>query len=175
MIEARSDSLPSIFGVEKPLVPRSTMKPRISPSSFAHTTATSAIGELVIHILAPVSAIAAGDFLGARRHRAGIGAVVGLGQAEAADDLAARELGQIFAPLRLAAVGVDRVHDQRGLHRHRRAVAGIDALDLARDQAVGDIAEAGAAVFLRDGRAEQAERAHLAHDRAVEAARRDRP
>jgi hypothetical protein len=49
-------SLPSIFGVEKPFVPRSTMKPRIAPSSFAHTTAMSAIGELVIHILAPLSA-----------------------------------------------------------------------------------------------------------------------
>ena len=49
-------SLPSIFGVENPFVPRSTMKPRMTPSSFAHTTAMSAIGELVIHIFAPVSA-----------------------------------------------------------------------------------------------------------------------
>ena len=117
--------------------------------------------------LGAVETKAAGDFLRARRHRAGIGAVVGLGQPEAADEFAARELRQIFAPLRLAAVGVDRVHDQRGLHRHRRAVAGIDALDLARDQAVGDIAEAGAAIWLRDGRAEQTERAHLAHDRRI--------
>ena len=31
------------------------MKPRMAPSSFAHTTAMSAIGELVIHILVPVS------------------------------------------------------------------------------------------------------------------------
>ena len=54
VIEARSDSLPSIVGVENPLVPRSTMKPRITPSSFAHTTATSATGALVIHILAPL-------------------------------------------------------------------------------------------------------------------------
>ncbi len=53
--EQRSESLPSIFGVESPLVPRSTMKPRIFPSSFAHTTAMSAIGELVIQVLAPVS------------------------------------------------------------------------------------------------------------------------
>ena len=60
------------------------------------------------------------------------------------------------------------MHHQRGLHRHGRAVAGIDALDLARDQPVGDIAEPGAAVFLRNGGAEQAERAHLGHDRAVE-------
>jgi hypothetical protein len=89
------ESLPSIFGVEKPLVPRSTMKPRITPSSFAHTTATSAIGELVIHILAPVSDSRPAP---SRRacHRAGIGAVVRLGQAEAADDLAGRELRQVF-------------------------------------------------------------------------------
>ena len=117
--------------------------------------------------LGAVEAIAAGDLLGAGDHRAGIGAVVGLGEAEAADELAARELRQIFAALRFAAVIVDRVHHQRRLHRHRRAVAGIDALDLARDQAVGDIAEAGAAIFFRDGRAEEAERAHLAHDRRI--------
>ena len=45
---------PSIFGVEKPAMPRSQMKPRISSaSSLAQTTATSAMGELVIHILVP--------------------------------------------------------------------------------------------------------------------------
>ncbi len=40
-------------GVEKPGVSRSTTKPRILPSSLAQTTAISATGELVIHILAP--------------------------------------------------------------------------------------------------------------------------
>ena len=60
--EVRSDSLPSIFGVEKPLVPRSTMKPRILPSSFAQTTAMSAIGALEIHILAPLSLKPFGTF-----------------------------------------------------------------------------------------------------------------
>jgi hypothetical protein len=48
-----------------------------------------------------------------------------------------------------------RVHGERGLHRHGGVVAGIDALELARDQAVGDIAEAGAAVLFRNGRPEQ--------------------
>ena len=66
-------------------------------------------------------------------------------------------------------IGVDRIHHQRGLHRHHRAVAGIDALDLARDQPVGDGAEAGAAVLLRQRGAEQAELAHLGDDLAVEA------
>ena len=53
-MEARRLSFPSIFGVEKPSKDRSTMKPRIVPSSFAHTTARSAMGELVIHIFAPL-------------------------------------------------------------------------------------------------------------------------
>ena len=78
-------------------------------------------------------------------------------------------LRQIFAALRLGAVGVDRIHHQRRLHRHHRAVAGIDALDLARNQPVADVAEAGAAVFLRDGRAEEPEMAHLVDDLAIEA------
>ena len=95
--------------------------------------------------------------------------MVGLGQAEAADDLAGREPRQVFAPLRLGAVGVDRIHHQRRLHREHRAIAGIDPLDLARDQPVGDIAEPGAAIVLRQRRAEQPERAHLGHDLAVEA------
>jgi len=55
VIEVRNESLPSIFGVDKPLVPRSTRKPRMTPSSLAHTSARSATGALVIHILLPVS------------------------------------------------------------------------------------------------------------------------
>lgn len=48
-MEARSENFPSIFGVEKPFIDRSKINPRISLSShFAQTTATSAIGELVI-------------------------------------------------------------------------------------------------------------------------------
>ena len=50
---ARKLNLPSIFGTLNPFIPFSRMKPRISSSNFAHTTNTSAIGELVIHILLP--------------------------------------------------------------------------------------------------------------------------
>lgn len=47
--EALRENFPSIFGVEKPFMPRSTMKPRTLPSShLAQTTAMSATGELVI-------------------------------------------------------------------------------------------------------------------------------
>ena len=66
------------------------------------------------------------------------------------------ELRQIFLALLLRAIGMDRIHHQRRLHAHHRAVAGIDALDLARHQAVGHIAGAEPAIFLGNGDAEQA-------------------
>src|SRR5262249_52745463 len=47
------------------------------------------------------------------------------------------------------------------------AIAGIDALDLARDEAVGDVAGIGAAIFLRQRHADQSELAHLVEDLAV--------
>jgi len=61
------------------------------------------------------------------------------------------------------------MHHQRGLHRHRGAITRVDVLDLACDQPIGHIAEPRPAVFFRHGRADQPERAHLAHDLAVEA------
>ena len=94
--------------------------------------------------------------------------MVRLGQPEAADPFAGRQLRQEFHALLFGAVGVDRVHDQRGLHAHRRTVAAVDPLDLARDQAVDDIAHPGAAVAFRQGGAEQPQFAELVHDPAVE-------
>ena len=74
---------------------------------------------------------------------------------------------QIFPPLRVVAIGVDRIHDERTLHAHHRAVARIDPLDLARDETVGDIAGVGAAVLLRQGHAEEACLAHQAEERRI--------
>ena len=75
------------------------MKPRISPSSVrAQTIAMSAIVPFVIHILVavedPVGAVAPR----VRPHRAGIGAGVRLGQAEAADHLAGVHPAAATAP-----------------------------------------------------------------------------
>ena len=54
--DARSEIFLWISGALKPGMSRSTMKPRISPSSvFAHTMAMSAMVPFVIHILAPLS------------------------------------------------------------------------------------------------------------------------
>ena len=85
---------------------------------------------------------------GRGQHAAGVRAEVGLGQAEAADRLAAGHRRQPALLLRLGAVGVDRVHAQRALHRDEAAQAGVAALELLHDQPVGDVAEAGAAVAL---------------------------
>ena len=95
--------------------------------------------------------------------------MVGFGQAETADALAGSQPGQVFLALILAAIGVDRMHDQRRLDAHRRAITGIDPLDLARDQAVGHVGGPCPAIFLRNRDAEEAEFAHLGHDVAVEA------
>ena len=104
--------------------------------------------------------VAAVDLLRPRDHAARIGAGVRLGEPKAADELAAREARQVFAMLVGVAIGVDRVHDERALHAHHRAEAGVDPLDLARDQAVGDITCAGAAIFFRQRHPEQTSFAH---------------
>ena len=100
-------------------------------------------------------------------HRAGVGAGVGLGESEAAYDLAGRELRQVLRALRFAAVGVNGVHDEARLHADGRAVAGVHPLDLAGDEPVAHVSDAGAAVPV-DGGAEEPELPHLAHDRGVE-------
>src|SRR4029453_3958426 len=53
VIEARRDTLCLISGALKPVLPASTRKPRTSSSTFAHTTATSAMLPFVIHDFAP--------------------------------------------------------------------------------------------------------------------------
>ena len=53
--EALRLHFPCVAGVVNPSIPRSTTRPRISPvSSFAQTTAMSAKGALLIHILEPL-------------------------------------------------------------------------------------------------------------------------
>src|SRR3546814_8993070 len=87
-----------------------------------------------------------------------IGTAVGFGEAEASDQLAAGQFRNIGLLLRLAAEGEDRMDDQRCLDAHRRAIARIDALDLARDQPVGDMAEPRTAETLGHHCAEQTDR-----------------
>ncbi len=118
--------------------------------------------------LGPAQRIAAVHVARTCGHAAGVGAVVGLRQPERADQLTARQPRQKSLTLRLAAIAEYRIHHQARLHTHRGAVARIDALDLASDEAIADVVQSGAAVSL-DGRAEQPELAHLVEDVAVEA------
>ena len=56
--EERNENLPSILGASNPFIPFSIINPLIllpSEVSLAHTTKTSAMGELVIQFLAPVN------------------------------------------------------------------------------------------------------------------------
>ena len=117
--------------------------------------------------LGAVEDVAAIDLLRARAHGGGIGPRIGFREAEAAHPFAGAQLRQVFLALLLGPVGVDGEHHQRGLHREGRAVAGIDALDLARHQPVGHVGDAGAAIALERG-AEETHLAELVHDLAVE-------
>src|SRR6185369_8431488 len=72
----------------------------------------------------------------ARRHAAGIGAVVWLGKAKATDLLARRELGQPGASMLLTPERVDGVHYERALYGHKTAQPAVAALELLCDEAV---------------------------------------
>src|SRR5690606_31326483 len=115
--------------------------------------------------LSAVEAVAAVHLLRPGLETAGVGAVIGLGEAEAADPFAGGQLRQVLLLLRLRAVGVDRVHHQAGLDAHRRAIGAVDPLDLTRDHAVHDMAAAGAAIALETD-AEEAVATHRLVDLA---------
>ena len=111
--------------------------------------------------------IAAGYFLRARHHALGVRAVVGLGQAKAADQSAGGQLGQVFLALRLGAEFKNRQHHQRALHAHHRAVTAVYPLHFAGDQAIGYVIEGWAAIGFRNRRPQQAQLAHFAEDGRV--------
>ena len=162
--EHRSENLPSIFGVVRPAMPRSTRKPRMSPaSSFAQTSSTSAIGELLIQVFDPFSTNPPSTFFARVRIEAGSEPASGSVSPKQPTNSPVRSFGRNFCLLLLRAECPDRIHHQRRLHGKRRAVAGIDPLDLARDQAVADVVDAGAAIALQRG-AEETHLAHLVHD-----------
>ena len=104
----------------------------------------------------PVGAVAAR----VRAHRAGVGARVGLGEAEAADRLAGVHRRQPALLLLLGAPAPDREHRERALHRDRAADARVARLELEAGEAVGDGARAREAVAL-EVHPEEAELAEL--------------
>src|SRR5213082_2990932 len=94
-------------------------------------------------------------------HAAGVRAVVGLGEPEAADHFARRHRGQPAPLLLIRSEGEDRIHDEGALHRREGADTRIAALELLHDQPVRHVVEPGAAVLLRQIGAEQPELGHL--------------
>src|SRR6267143_6185865 len=129
------------------------MKPRIdlsllSSPVLAQMIATCAVDPLVIHIFAvddPASIFlheSTGDH--ARRIRP----IIGFGQSEASNYLAAGHFREVVTLLLLSTESVDRIHHQRALHGSERAHAGVAALELVHDQPVGDVVEAGAPVLI---------------------------
>ena len=107
--------------------------------------------------LGPVQQVVVAHVLEGGDHAAGVAAVVGLGEAEAADLLALDHVGQPLLLLLLAAVLPNGVHGQRTLHAAQAAQAAIAALDLLHDQAVADLVQPGSAVFLGQEGAERAD------------------
>src|SRR5262249_39963368 len=120
--------------------------------------------------LRAVEDIAVAQASGPRLHGAGIRAVIGFGEAEAAHLLAARHRRKPLLLLRVRAVAVDRVHHEPALYRRRRAKPGVTPLELLHDESVGDVVEARAAVAL-ERRAEHAELAELRDERDRKRAR----
>ena len=53
------------------------------------------------------------------------------------------------------------------MHRHHRPITAVDALNLARDQAIGDVRGTQATVFLGHRDAEKAHLTHFTEDRGV--------
>src|SRR5258705_4641469 len=94
----------------------------------------------------------------ARLHPAGVGAVVGLGEAEAADRLPGLQRREPAVLLRVGPVGIDGVHHESALPGREGAETRIAPLQLLHDEAVGHVVEAQAAVALEGG----PEHAHLA-------------
>ena len=93
----------------------------------------------------------------------GVGAGVGLGQAESADPLAAGQLGQVALLLLLGAVLHDGGHAEAGVGGEDDAGGGAHAAQLLDGHAVHDIRAAGSAVLFRHRNAHQANLGHLLH------------
>ena len=82
-----------------------------------------------------------------RRHPAGVGPVVGFGQAKTAHPFAGGQFGKVFAALFFGTVFVDGVHHQRTLNRSRGTNTGIAAFQFLHDDAVGDFVHADLKLF----------------------------
>ena len=105
-----------------------------------------------------------------RLDRPGVGTGIWLGQREGAE-LFAAGLGHEKALL-LLLIGPlqERQAVEPDVDAHDHPQEGVDVLQLLAGEGEGDVVEPGAAILLRDGKAEDAELAHLAQHLGVELA-----
>jgi len=112
--------------------------------------------------LAAVEHVVVAALVGAQFHRDHVGAGIRLAHGQGADVFAADQLRQVLEFLFMAAVAVDLVHAEVGVgavgQRHRcRTTA-----DLFHSHHMGQVAQAGTAVFFGHGNAQQAHVTELA-------------
>ena len=100
----------------------------------------------------------------ARPQRARVGARLGLGQRERADQLAARERRHEAGALLVGAEGEDRERDGARVHGHRHPDAGVGARELLEHEDVREEVGARPAVLLGDADAHQPELGELAEE-----------
>ena len=96
--------------------------------------------------------------------RRGVGADIGLGQREGHDQLAAGDLGQVFALLRGRAVHQDALRADADIGAEHRAERRRGAAKLIVDLDFLAYGKADAAEFLGNGQAEQAHGLHVFND-----------
>ncbi|MNQ87009.1 hypothetical protein D3C85_1022190 [compost metagenome] len=108
--------------------------------------------------------------LGAGAQVVGFGAGLRLGQAEAADRLAAGQVREPEILLRLAAEIQDRAATDRVMNTHQRTDGAIAGGDFFHGQGIGDVIDVAAAPFFGHHHAEQAQLAHLRYQGVIDPA-----
>ncbi len=111
--------------------------------------------------LGAVEHIAVADLVGPRRHRHHIGAGARFRHRQRADMHAGYQLRQIFALLLGRAVAADLIDAEIGMRAVGQAHRCRGARHLLHGDTVRQVAKAGAAIFLIDRNAVQAERPHF--------------
>ena len=164
--EARSENLPSVFAVVSPLSPRSRIKPRTVPSSFAQTIKTLAMGAWVIQVLLPDKTKPPSVFLARLAIAPGSEPEPGSVRPKAPMDSPRASLGRYLsrcAALPKASMGcITRLDWTESDERKAESTFSSSP----RDQAVTHMGDAAEGLL---GAAQQAQRAHFRQEGGIKA------
>ena len=175
VLPARMPSLPWSVPVVRPFIPRSRRN-AVTPLCFfdrsteANTRKWSARSARRDPDLLAVEAVGAAVAPGRRREVAGVGPDAGLGQAERRELLAAGLGDEPALALLLGPPLEERERVQPDVDALDDAERGIGPLELLAQDREADVVHAGAAIALRDRRAEEALLGHLPEQLAGKAA-----